>query len=137
MFNKQSKIGSLFQDQTIWRWITNFWTAVYFAFTALNFLAEGKYDYLNSTVSIIYIGVLGIYVSTKEFDRWYEKHESRHPGEWFVIFWTAVIVLMMVLSFSSGHSVPSETIATYIGILSIFAITQKSKKLYEEKRKKG
>jgi hypothetical protein len=41
-------------------------------------------------MSVVYIGVLGLFASTKEFDRWYDLHESRHPGELFVIAWTLV-----------------------------------------------
>lgn len=126
---------SVFRDEKIWRWITNLWTIVFVFFLIWDFFARGSYDLLIGPFSVIYVGVLSLYAGTKEFDRWYEFHESRHPGEWFVIGWTVVILALTILSFvlGKGYSVSSETIADYIMVLSIFALTQKSKQLHRKK----
>ena len=126
---------SVFRDERIWRWITNLWTLVFVFFLIWNFFAKGSDDLLIGPFSVIYVGVLSLYAGTKEFDRWYEFHESRHPGEWFVIGWTIVILALTILSFvlGKGYSVSSETIADYIMVLSIFALTQKSKQLHRKK----
>ncbi len=85
------------------------------------------------------MGILAPYVGTKELDRWYDMHESRSPGELFVLAWTVVIFGLLVLSafLQNGYRVPSEAIAVYIMVLSIFALTQKSKRLHERKKARG
>lgn len=131
------KIIEIFYKESIWRIMTNFWTLIIFAFIVINFLAEGKYDYLNSAFSVLYSGLLAIYVGTKEFDRWYEKHLGRHPGEWFVIFWTVLILILFGLSIFSGkpYHLSPDIVAVYITVLTLFAITQKSKQIYRTKKK--
>ena len=116
--------------------MTNLWTVMFVLFLFWDFFTKGNYDALIAPFSVIYGGVLGLYAGTKEFDRWYDFHESRHPGEWFVTGWTVVILALMVLSFTlgKGYSVSPETVAVYIMVLSIFALTQKSKQLHKRKR---
>ncbi len=106
-------------------------------FLVVNFTSMDQYEFLIAPFSIIYTGVLGLYVSTKEFDRWYDHHEERHPGEWFVMAWTIVIFGLIIASAFLGkeYRVSSEAVAVYIMVLSVFALTQKSKRLYEEKAK--
>lgn len=128
---------SVFRDEKIWRWLTNFWTLVVMAFLVVDFYLYGAYDFLIAPLSVIYIGVLGLYAGTKEFDRWYELHgERRHPGEWFVLIWTIVIFCLFTFSFfiKDGRKISPEAIATYIMVLSVFALTQQSKALYRRKK---
>jgi len=128
---------TIFQNEKIWRILTNFWTIIFIAFLILDFFQFNKFEYLTVPFSVIYAGVLGLYASTKEFDRWYEMHEGRHPGELFVILWTVVIFALLGISFFiGGYRVSSEAIADYIMVLSVFALTQKSKRLHERKKKK-
>ena len=129
---------TIFQNEKIWRILTNFWTVIFIAFLIFDFFWLNRYEYLTVPFSVIYIGVLGLYASTKEFDRWYEMHEGRHPGELFVILWTVVIFALLGISFFSrgGYKISSEAIADYIMVLSVFALTQKSKRLYERKRRR-
>lgn len=131
----------VFRDERIWRWLTNIWTVLYIAFLFAEFFSMSRYSFLVVPLSFLYIGVLGIYVSTKEFDRWYADHRRQHPGEWFVAVWTVVIFLLFFLSvyFEREFALAHEAVAVYIAVLSIFAITQRSKMLYGEaqKRKKG
>ncbi len=126
-----------FEREELWRVISNFWTGFFLVFVLANFVTLGEFDFLLGAMSSIYAGVLVIYVGTKEFDRWYEEHEGRHPGEWFVVSWTVVMVGLIVASFVFGeeYRVPSEVIAVYIAVLTLFAITQKSKRLYGRKRR--
>ncbi len=128
-----------FKNEKIWRVLTNIWTVVFMVFLIADFFAKNKYEYLTAPFSVIYIAILGLYVGTKEFDRWYEMHDGRHPGEIFVIAWTIVIMSLLGLSVflnRGGYSVSSEAIAYYIMLLSVFALTQKSKTLHDQKRKK-
>lgn len=131
---------SIFNNEKIWRSLTNFWTMAFMVFLALNFFDYGHYDFMIAPLSVIYIGILSLYVSTKEFDRWYELHEhERHPGEWFVLFWTIVIFGLFAVSVaeSGARKVSSEAVAVYIMVLSVFALTQKLKRLYERKQKES
>ncbi|MCL5016256.1 MAG: hypothetical protein M1312_01430 [Patescibacteria group bacterium] len=130
---------SLFRDERIWRFITNFWTLAFIAFVVADFISHNAYDFLVAPMSVIYIGVLSLYVGTKEFDRWYEIHEGkRHPGEYFVLLWTLTIFGLMTVSFiyTGVGRISSEVVAVYIMVLSVFALTQKSKSLHREKLKK-
>jgi hypothetical protein len=128
--------GGIFKNEKIWRILTNFWTIVFIVFIILDFSHKNAYDFLVPPLSVIYIGALGLYVGTKEFDRWYKIHNGRHPGELFIIAWTALIGSLICTSFILGaeYKIPPEIIAVYIAVLSIFALTQKSKGLYEHKK---
>ncbi len=131
-------LSRILENERIWRVLTNFWTAVFFILIFINFFDNDSYNFLVIPLSIIYTGILSIFVATKEFDRWYEVHDSRHPGEMFVIAWTTVVALLLLLSFIFGkefHS-PSDTIsAVYVAVLTLFAISQKSKSLHRKKKK--
>lgn len=104
-------------------------------FLVFNFFQKDIYGFLVAPFSVVYVGILGLYVGTKEFDRWYEMHEGRHPGERFVIAWTILVFALLLLSiiFKESYKIPSEAITDYIVVLSIFALTQKSKRLYQRK----
>ncbi|MFQ5676223.1 MAG: hypothetical protein ACE5G1_10030 [bacterium] len=131
----------IFRSEKIWRALADIWTVGYIAYLFANFFSEGMYDFLVVPLSFLYIGILGIYVSTKEFDRWYDLHRGAHPGEWFVALWTIVIFLLFGFSFYLGqeYRLAHESVAVYIAVLSVFAVTQRSKALYREaqRRKNG
>ncbi len=128
---------NLFENEGIWRWLLNFWTVIFFVFIFYDYFQKDAYSFLVVPFSIIYTGLLTIYVGTKEFDRWYESHKGGHPGEYFVIAWTIVMALLIVLSvvFGKEYHAPSDIIpAVYIAVLSLFALTQKSKSLYRKRK---
>lgn len=129
---------SIFKDEKIWRTLTNLWTYVFLIFICVDFFTHNRFEVLMGPMSVLYIGVLGLYVGTKEFDRWYDLHaENRHPGELFVIAWTFIMFVLMVAAaiLGEGYKVNSEAVASYIMVLSVFALTQKSKAMYKVKRK--
>lgn len=132
-------MNNIFKDERVWRLITNFWTVAFIVFVITDFASHNAYDFLIAPFSVIYVGVLSLYVGTKEFDRWYEIHEGkRHPGEYFVLLWTITVFGLMILSFIGGGfgRVSSEVVAVYIMVLSVFALTQKSKSLHREKTRR-
>ena len=118
------------------RYFLNFWTCVFLIAFILDFYTVGMYsDYL-SPIAAIYMGVLTIYVVTKEFERWEHDRLNRRTGESFVVVWTVLIFSVMFLNllFRHGYHIPSEVVATYIGVLGILAITKESKLLFKRKQ---
>ena len=104
-------------------------------FFMFDFFTNDKYGGYAAAISIIYIAILGIYVGTKEFDRWQEKHHSKRKGEMFIFVWTFIIIFFIITAIASGgkYRMPSEFTATYIALLSIFALTQRSKFLHNKR----
>lgn len=131
--------AKFFRDERVWRVLANLWTIAFFIFIFINVFTKNSFGSLIMPFSILYTGVLAIYVGTKEFGRWYEVHRGRHPGELYVVGWTVVMFLLLVLPFflGSNYNMPLDTIAAvYIAVLSLFAFSQKSKGLHMEKRRK-
>jgi hypothetical protein len=127
-----------FNFSAFWRYITNLWTVVFIGVIISDFLTFGKYHYLLAPFSVIYGAVLSIFVGTKEFDRWYDSHKGRkHPGEVFVIIWSLLLLVMGSISWIYGklYAISTDVISVYIMVLTVFAITQSSKRIYKNKRR--
>ena len=122
------------KGENFWRLLVNFWTIFIWIFIVFNFIFDNRYEGFLGAISAIYSGVLSLYVGTKEFRRWHKFYDTRHPGEIFIIGWTILMIglLLASLSLGDGYKVPGEVIANYIVVLSVFAITQESKKLYKK-----
>lgn len=138
--NHMNKLQKLWvkHNFSFWRKIINAWTFIFFILIIIDFLYGNAIDGALDTVSSIYIGVLAIYVSNKEFERWYDRHEESHPGEAFVFIWTALVAGLLIIDVSYGnfYKIPSAVISSYIAVLTILVITNKSKSLYKLKRVK-
>lgn len=135
--NKLEKIRTR-RNFNFWRNLMNAWTFIFFILIIVDFVYGNGLEEILNTVSSIYIGVLAIYVSNKEFERWYDKHEEKHPGEVFVVIWTAIIIGLFIIDliYKSYYKVPSAVISSYIAVLTILVITNKSKSLYKLKKRK-
>ncbi len=116
------------------RWVTNLWTLFLFFLIILDFVYDNAYLTLVEPAAILYIGTLALYSVEKEFERWYEYHIGRHPGEMYVIVWTALILGISIAQvfMKKQYHLPSEVVATYIGVLGMLAITKKSKEFYRD-----
>ncbi len=137
---KESKNKKDFDFDNFWRYLTNFWTVIFIGVVVSDFLTFGSYQYLMAPFSVIYGAILSIFVSTKEFDRWYDFHEDkRHPGEVFVIIWSLLLLVMGAISWIYGksYSISTDVISVYIMVLTVFAITQGSKNIYKNKKNKN
>lgn len=123
---------------SFWRKLMNAWTFIFFILIILDFVQGNALNDILNTASSIYIGVLAIYVSNKEFERWYDQHEESHPGEAFVVIWTALVVGLLILDvvFGSFYRIPSSVTSSYIAVLTILVITNKSKSLYKLRKGK-
>ena len=130
---KKDKILSV----KIWRYLVNFWTIVLYVLVVADFFMRNRLTDLLGPVSSIYIAVLAIYTTQKEFERWHEDNIGRHPGEIYVFVWTVLVIFLLGLQFiySDSYKMPSEIFTTYIVVIGILAITKKSKAKYLAKRR--
>jgi small-conductance mechanosensitive channel len=131
------KIKFSYSDQSL-RILTNIWTFVALFLFSIDFFSGNKYNSQASAVAVIYLAILALYAGTKEFDRWYHYHKSLHIGEYFVVIWTALVLIMVMLApFSKGaYKLPGELVATYIAVVGILILTQRSKALHRESHTK-
>lgn len=122
-------------DERFWKVLANVWTLVAMAFFMVDFFTYGRYDFLAGSLSAIYLAILGLFAGTKEYERWHGHHFSRYLGEYFVIFWTALIVAFIAVTLLTQrpYRLPAEFITVYISVLGIFALTQKSKNWYKNR----
>lgn len=129
---------SLFEEFRFWRVLINFWSLLFFIVVILDFCNDNIYSQALNVLSAVYIGALAVYVSHKEFERWYDKHESRHPGELFVIAWSVLVfgIIILDIVLSKSYELPGSVISSYIAVLTILAITKKSKAVYKKHRRK-
>jgi hypothetical protein len=122
--------------ESLLRRLTYLWTVLFLSFIFLNFFSANSFEYLVAPLSVLYTGLLVIYVGTKEFDRWFEFHsKEKHPGEAFVWAWTAVMAFVVIggIVMGEGYHVDSDIVSTYIGVLTVYAITARSKRLFGAK----
>ncbi len=128
----------MFKNERLWRILANFWTVILIVFLVIDFFSFNKHNYLTPILSVIYTAVLSLYVGTKEFERWCTVYEDRHPGELFIIAWTVLMVFLFSakLVLDGKYVVSPEAVADYIIVLSLFALTQRSKRLCKKRGKK-
>jgi uncharacterized membrane protein len=125
-------------NSVFWRYFANFWSVVLFGFFIADFVSIGGYEYFLGPLSAIYVAVLGIFSTQKEFERWHSYYDGRHPGEMYVYAWTLLMVSVFLLDaiYQMHYQIPQEIIATYIVVLGILAITKKSKEICVETNSK-
>lgn len=128
----------LFNEYNFWRLLMNLWTLLFFVVIILDFMWNNVFTDVLNILSAIYIGVLAIYVSNKEFERWYSKHKSQHPGELFVVLWSLLVFGIMITNIfiKKPYELPASVVSSYIAVMTILAITRKSKNIYHKRRRK-
>jgi len=134
MDNKNQKYSS---DRWVLKTILNLWTILTMILFAADFLSGNKFDSSTGAIGIIYLAILGIYVSEKEYIRWKNKFVSYFLGEGFVLAWTVLMVIFVVAApLSYGRfRLPTEFAIVYTSVIGAFAISQHSKKLRQQKGK--
>jgi len=126
-------------DFNFWRYLINFWSFFFFITIILDFYTSNGLENILNIIATVYISVLTIYVSDKEFERWYDKHTSKHPGEIFVVIWSALVTSLLVLGFifDKSYQIPGSVISSYIAVLTVLVVTLKSKQLYKIRRSRS
>ena len=125
------------KDNFSWRYVVNLWMVLLFITIILDFIAENAFSNIVGPLAAIYTATLAIYSAEKEFERWQDYYDGRHPGEVYVILWTVLIIGILVTDVILGklYKMEPEIIATYIVVLGILAVTRKSKSFFT--RRKG
>lgn len=125
-------------NRWIFKWILNIWSVITMGLFILDFFSGNRFDSAASSVGIIYIAMLGIYVSEKEYIRWSNHFISKFIGESFVIVWTSLMIMFTILApLSEGkYTVPQEFAIVYTSIIGVFAITRHSKTMKYKKEHK-
>lgn len=118
------------------RVLLNTWTLLVLPFTVANFFMPELLEHLAVPVAVLYTGLLALYVGTKEFERWYDMHRGRHPGEWFVILWTVVMIFLFGVSIAmhGKYHVHSDLVAVYVAVITLYVFTHQSKQLHQKKK---
>lgn len=126
-------------DFGFWRKLINAWSILFFIMILIDLFHYNLYENILNVISSIYISILAIYVSNKEFERWYDKHKGNHPGEFFVVIWSVIIASLLICDFifRDLYNIPGSLVSSYIAVLTILVITKKSKELYKFKRKQN
>lgn len=115
-----------------WKILSNIWGSVAAIFFLLTFFGAYDLTHVLSDVTIIYLSILSIFTGIKELNRWKNKSFlPRYHGEVFIILWTVLMLLFVMLTAYNKHSykISTEFTATYLSVLGIFAISRKSKNL--------
>lgn len=122
----------------LWRLLTDFWTLAAFVVSIADFLHHGELENIVGPVMAIYIVVLAIFSAEKEFERWYSYNLGRHRGEVYVYAWTALIIGIFIAVYVTGstYRMSPEIFSTYLVVLGILAVTQKSKQVWSAKQGK-
>ncbi|HLC89694.1 MAG TPA: hypothetical protein VJG65_01915 [Patescibacteria group bacterium] len=109
--------------------ILDLWTIVTIIVFIADFFSANIFDSSASAVGIIYLAILGIYATDKEYLRWRNHFVSRFLGESYIVIWTAImIIFVLTATFSAGrYRLPAEFAIIYTSIIGIFALTQHSK----------
>jgi len=124
-------------EKKFWRFFSSFWGVLYFIIAAISFFSETPYEYILGPLGTVYIASLGIFVGSKEFDRWHNKHSGKRRGEMFVVAFSLLMLAFFVSSFvtKGEYQITPDVTAVYIAVLSVFLIGQKSKELYGTRNK--
>lgn len=124
----------------VWlRRLVNLWSFVFLAAVIVDLVYCNAYKDILSMISTLYIGVLVIYGSNKEFSRWQNQHKANHKGEIFIIFWTILIGALIFFDIFLGpkYKLPESVITTYISVITVLVITERSKDMHDTKKQKN
>ena len=126
--NKSDRVFNI----NIWRYLVNFWTFVIYVFIIVDFFLRNSLVEFLGPICAIYIALLAVYTTQKEFERWHDENIGKHPGEIYVVVWTALIIVLIILEiiYHESYTLPSEAFSTYLVIMGILAITRRSKANY-------
>ncbi|MFA5076701.1 MAG: hypothetical protein WC480_04800 [Patescibacteria group bacterium] len=124
--------------QLLWRFFINFWSIAALIFLTYDFFSPQDFRNFTTSITIVYVGILGLYAGSKEFRRWQGSHSSSHAGEIYVAIWTIIIIILAVMGIvdKDRYEITHDLAAAYIAVITIFIITAESKYLHQKKPKR-
>jgi len=127
----KKEINLLLRHRFIIKIILNLWTVLTFTLFIIDFFSGHRFDTSTTAIEVVYLTLLGIYISDKEYERWRDGFHSRFFGEFFVIAWTLLMVIFVIITpMSDGQfKVPQDFAVVYASVIAAFAISQHSKAL--------
>lgn len=82
------------QELNVWRFLTHFWGILAASFFWLIFFKLWDLSEALSSLTLIYISILSLFATTKEWHRWKDKSFiSNHSGELFIVIWTGLLLV--------------------------------------------
>ncbi len=122
-------------NSNLWRYLLNIWTLIFYGIIIGDYFKNNSLHIFIEPVSAIYLAVLAVYSTQKEFQRWHNYNIGFHPGEKYVIIWTILIIILFILdATNTNYVLPSEVFTAYLVVIGILAITKRSKKNYLNKK---
>jgi len=126
------------QNLPILRFLSGLWGWIAIFLFGLDFFTGHLYKISVTAAAVIYGAILALYVGSKEYERWRQKNQkyaSKYFGEVYVIVWTLVMIIFVLLApFSGGlFKIPAEFPAVYLTVISAFIISRQSKFLKNSK----
>ena len=120
-----------------WRWLANIWLAAMVFIIIVDFWSNNQYSNLISPISILYITLLTVYISSKEFKRWFSYYQGHHPGEIALVIWTALIFVLIVSNAYLGASyhISQDIISTYLVVIVLFIASRGSRAIHARHRR--
>jgi len=120
--------------QIFWKRLADFWALFTLTLFTLDFFTRHQFKASATAIAVIYVAILGTFAGQKEYFRWKNKYISKFFGEGFVILWTAVLAILIVIAFiNQSYDLPDEMAIVYISVLTFFFVTWKSKTLKEQR----
>lgn len=119
-------------SEKYWRHLANIWLLVMVFIIMVDFWSVGKYGYLISPISILYISLLTVYITSKEFKRWFNHYEGHHPGEIALVIWTILIFGLIISNayLGAAYHIPQDIISTYLVVVVLFIASRGSRAIY-------
>lgn len=119
-------------SEKYWRCMANIWLGAMVSIIMIDFWSGGQYGYLISPVSILYITLLSVYITSKEFKRWFKHYEGHHPGEIALVIWTVLIFALIISNayLGAGYHISQEIISTYLVVVALFIVSRGSRMIY-------
>lgn len=125
------------QPERVWRWLVNFWMIIIMIAVVVDFFLRGKYEHVVIPLGMIYVSLLSVYVSTKEFERWFGMYKGRHPGEIGVVLWTLLMISLIIFKIYLGdhYEISLDVIWTYVTVVTVFIASRASKLFFTKQGK--
>lgn len=123
MIMKPKAIILLFDGYTVFLW----------AWLVLEFFSKDAF-HMPTSLTTVYLVILGIYVGDKEFERLRKRYASRQlHGERFVLLWvvTLIAVSTTMAFYRNGYRIPGDLPVITASVLILWLVSE-----FVKKRKK-